>query len=75
MDWDFRSDHNPQYSIEGVKFRFYTTDEVRALSVKEITNVETFDTLGHPNMGGLHDPSLGKYITYSFAFLWVVLVL
>lgn len=59
MDADLNLDYNPQFAIEGVKFRFYSADEIRALSVKKITNVETFDNLGHANVGGLYDPALG----------------
>ncbi|XP_060551683.1 DNA-directed RNA polymerase II subunit RPB1-like [Ruditapes philippinarum] len=53
-------DLNPQFSINGLKFRFYSAAEIIALSVKEITNVETFDNLGHANVGGLYDPALGS---------------
>jgi DNA-directed RNA polymerase beta' subunit len=45
--------------IAGVKFNFFSADEVRALSVKRIENSETFDTLLHPVPRGLHDSALG----------------
>ena len=57
---DLSLDYNPQFSINGVKFRFYSAAEIRSLSVKEVTNVETFDNLGHANIGGLYDPAFGK---------------
>ena len=53
------SDYNPQYCIEGVTFRFYSSEEIKALSVKEIKNPETFDNLSQPTFGGLYDPALG----------------
>ncbi|XP_014670360.1 PREDICTED: DNA-directed RNA polymerase I subunit RPA1-like, partial [Priapulus caudatus] len=37
----------------------YTSSEILSLSVKEITNPETFDSLGHSTNGGLYDPHLG----------------
>ncbi|WAR08032.1 RPA1-like protein [Mya arenaria] len=51
-----------------VQFRFYTTKDVRALSVKEITNVETFDTLNHPTVGGLYDQALGPSDEHDVCF-------
>ena len=56
---DELSDYNPQYCIEGVTFRFYSSEEIKALSVKEIKNPETFDNLSQPTFGGLYDPALG----------------
>ena len=49
----------PFHSLEGVKLSLYTPEEVKKLSVKRITNTETFDALLHPNFGGLYDPCLG----------------
>ena len=57
---DEYTDYNPQYCIEGVTFRLYSSEEIKALSVKEIKNVETFDNLQQPTTGGLYDPALGK---------------
>ncbi|XP_052810429.1 DNA-directed RNA polymerase I subunit RPA1-like isoform X2 [Mya arenaria] len=65
---DKRDDFNPYYGIEEVQFRFYTTKDVRALSVKEITNVETFDTLNHPTVGGLYDQALGPSDEHDVCF-------
>ncbi|GJP44529.1 hypothetical protein CLOM_g3917 [Closterium sp. NIES-68] len=45
--------------IEGVGFGFYMPDEVRAISVKRITNPRLFDGLRSPAVGGLYDPALG----------------
>ena len=48
------------HHLYGLTFSIYTNDEIRKLSVKEITNPQTFDSLMHPTYGGLYDPSLGK---------------
>ncbi|XP_052238308.1 DNA-directed RNA polymerase I subunit RPA1-like isoform X3 [Dreissena polymorpha] len=59
MDHEMSNDYNPNFMIQDLQFRFYTTQEIKALSVKEITNTETFDNLNHPTVGGLYDSSLG----------------
>lgn len=46
-------------SIGGVGFGFYSSQEARKLSVKEITEPVLFDNLRNPVPGGLYDPSLG----------------
>ncbi|KAK5000227.1 hypothetical protein LTR66_000891 [Elasticomyces elasticus] len=48
-------------SIAGVEFGFLSSTEIRALSVKRITNPTTFDTLLHPVPGGLYDSALGQF--------------
>ncbi|KAG9698358.1 beta and beta-prime subunits of DNA dependent RNA-polymerase, partial [Aureobasidium melanogenum] len=47
--------------IGGVEFAFLPSDEIRALSVKRITNPTTFDTLLNPVPGGLYDAALGNF--------------
>lgn len=42
-----------------VSFNLQTPEQVRALSVKAVTNPVIFDALGHPVRGGLYDPALG----------------
>lgn len=42
-----------------LSIRLYSTDEIRRMSVCEITTPHTFDPLGHPNRGGLHDALMG----------------
>ena len=37
-----------RYRFSGVKFSYYTSDEVRRTSVKEITNATAFDQLNRP---------------------------
>ncbi|KAH9869363.1 hypothetical protein IAQ61_006569 [Plenodomus lingam] len=55
--------HQPVSSaIEGVEFGFLAASDIRALSVKRITNPTTFDTLLHPVAGGLHDAALGAFL-------------
>ncbi|KAK1917846.1 hypothetical protein P3342_000563 [Pyrenophora teres f. teres] len=46
--------HQPISSaINGVEFGFLTTKDIKALSVKRISNPITFDTTYHPVPGGL----------------------
>lgn len=49
----------PFHRPVGVKLSLYISEEIKKLSVKRITNPETFDSLLHPNYGGLYDPALG----------------
>ncbi|KAF2402394.1 DNA-directed RNA polymerase I subunit RPA1 [Trichodelitschia bisporula] len=49
-------------AIAGVEFAFLLSDEIKALSVKRLTNPTTFDTLLHPTPGGLYDPTLGAFL-------------
>lgn len=49
-------------AIAGVDFGFLSSDEIKALSVKRITNPTTFDSLLHPTPGGLYDPALGAFL-------------
>ncbi len=49
-------------AIQGVEFGFLSAQDVRALSVKRITNPTTFDSLLHPVTGGLHDAALGAFL-------------
>lgn len=45
--------------ICGVGFSTYYDDEVRKLSIKGITNPDSFDILGRPVSGGLYDSCMG----------------
>ena len=59
----------PSYRLSGLAFGIYSSDEIQKLSVKEITNPQTFDALMHPTHGGLYDPALGiKYNPFFSAF-------
>lgn len=55
------SEKTPTHQLSGVSFGFFTGDEVKQLSVKEITNPETFDALNNPNPSGLYDSALGPF--------------
>ncbi|AMD21065.1 HEL216Cp [Eremothecium sinecaudum] len=48
--------------ITGVDFSIMTAEEIRGLSVKQITNPTVLDHLGHPIRGGLYDLSLGAFL-------------
>ena len=50
---------------KGVGFGFYTSDEMRKLSVKEITCPDQRDTMNRPLEGGLYDPALGPTDHYE----------
>lgn len=56
-----------------VWFSTYQSPEILALSVKEIINPETFDNLGHPNRGGLYDPSLGGSIIFVYSNMHIAI--
>ncbi|TMW68505.1 hypothetical protein Poli38472_005973 [Pythium oligandrum] len=45
--------------VREVAFGFYSNDEIRNLSVKQITSRVSFDSLNNPVIGGLYDPALG----------------
>lgn len=46
-------------AVNSVGFTFLSTQDVRRISVKQITNPQLFDALNNPNLGGLYDPHLG----------------
>ncbi|KAF3774771.1 DNA-directed RNA polymerase I subunit [Nymphaea thermarum] len=48
-------------SVESVHMAFYTDEEVRGMSAKEITTPILFDNLGRPVPGGLFDPAMGPW--------------
>lgn len=52
--------HVPRHVLRGISFNSYNAGDILELSVKEITNPLTFDSLLHPTAGGLYDPKLGK---------------
>ncbi|KAI9661247.1 MAG: hypothetical protein M1821_009574 [Bathelium mastoideum] len=47
--------------LAGVEFGVLSTEEIREISVKRISNPQTFSTMLHPNQGGLYDTALGPY--------------
>lgn len=48
-------------TVDSVEFTFLTPQEIRAISVKQIENDSTFDSLLNPVPGGLYDPALGSW--------------
>ncbi|ETW83790.1 hypothetical protein HETIRDRAFT_314577 [Heterobasidion irregulare TC 32-1] len=51
--------HPVPSTVTSISFSFFTTEDVRRISVKQITNPILLDDLNRPNVGGLYDPSLG----------------
>lgn len=49
----------PAVRVSSVRFLTFTSEEVKKLSCKRITNPTSFDGLLHPTLGGLYDPALG----------------
>uniref|UniRef100_W5MY79 DNA-directed RNA polymerase subunit n=1 Tax=Lepisosteus oculatus TaxID=7918 RepID=W5MY79_LEPOC len=49
----------PWRRLEGMSFGIYSTDEIRKLSVKTITNPRFLDNVGNPATNGLYDLALG----------------
>ena len=45
--------------VVSTSFSFYTAEDVRRLSVVQITSPVAFDTLNNPIPGGLYDPKMG----------------
>ena len=58
----------PYLRLRGLSFGTYLPDEIKKLSVKEITNPITFDALRHPTRGGVYDPALGMKNSTSISF-------
>ncbi|XP_073676380.1 DNA-directed RNA polymerase I subunit RPA1 [Garra rufa] len=53
------SKETPWRQLEGMSFGLFTTDEIRKLSVKSITNSQLFDNVGNAAPNGLYDLALG----------------
>ncbi|GAB7360844.1 hypothetical protein MBLNU230_g0830t1 [Neophaeotheca triangularis] len=47
--------------LQGVSFHFLSSEDIKALSAKRITNPTTFDTLLNPIPGGLYSAELGQF--------------
>ena len=47
------------YYPKSLTFGFHTADDIRRISVVEVTVPQTFDVLNHPVPGGLYDPKMG----------------
>ncbi|EJU02622.1 subunit of DNA dependent RNA-polymerase [Dacryopinax primogenitus] len=46
-------------TVASLSFSFLSTDDVRRISVKQLTNPILLDDLNRPTIGGLYDPALG----------------
>ncbi|KIJ44014.1 hypothetical protein M422DRAFT_228619 [Sphaerobolus stellatus SS14] len=46
-------------TVSSISFSFLTAQDIRRISVKQITNAVLLDDLNRPNSGGLYDPALG----------------
>lgn len=44
-----------------LSFNVFSSDEIRKLSVVNITSTSAFDVLGNPVIGGLYDVAMGEY--------------
>lgn len=49
----------PHRFVDGISFSVFSTEELLRQGVLEVTCAETFDIVGHPTKGGLHDALLG----------------
>jgi DNA-directed RNA polymerase I subunit RPA1 len=52
--------------ITSVDFGFLNSNDIKKLSVKQISSPEVFDSLGHPISGGLYDLSLGAFLKHLY---------
>ena len=50
--------------LQSISFKFYSTEEIKKLSVVEVTNPQTFDALGHCTKFGLYDNAMGTFYFY-----------
>ncbi|KAF8522225.1 hypothetical protein BU17DRAFT_45191 [Hysterangium stoloniferum] len=46
-------------TVSSISFSFLSTQDIRRISVKQITNTVLLNDLNQPNIGGLYDPALG----------------
>ena len=53
--------------IGSVDFGLLSSEDVKSISVKQILNPTTFDTLLHPVPGGLYDAALGAWSDNLYA--------
>ncbi|KAF8580902.1 beta and beta-prime subunits of DNA dependent RNA-polymerase [Ramaria rubella] len=46
-------------TVSSISFSFLSAEDIRRISVKQLTNPVLLDDLNRPNIGGLYDPALG----------------
>lgn len=61
---DFATPFDKNYGYCGrepidIKFSYFSPEEIRRVSVKEITSVEAYDEMGRPTRSGLHAREMG----------------
>ncbi len=56
---DYRPLALPLSTVTQTSFQLFTPDEVRRVSVCNVTNVEALDRSKMPIKGGLYDPAMG----------------
>ena len=62
MRYTPRTNRDPVHiQPESLSFGVYSSEEVKQLSVVNITNVEAFNKLGHPWNAGLYHLKMGPY--------------
>lgn len=62
MRYSTRANRDPVHvEAESLSFGVYSSDEVRQLSVVQVTNPVAFNQLGHPLEAGLYDLRMGPY--------------
>ena len=53
------SKDNIKYELNNVKFDFYTPEEIKRISMKQLTVSKVYNDLGTPNPGSFSDPCMG----------------
>lgn len=56
-------------TVSSISFSFLSAQDIRRISVKQLTNPVLLDDLNRPNLGGLYDPALGPSDRRD---LWVI---
>ena len=51
----------PSRLVDGIIFSLFSANDIKSLSVKQIVNPDTFDSLNNPNPSGLYDSALGPF--------------
>ena len=52
-------------SATSVSFSFLSAEEIRRISVKQVSDPQLFDGLNNPTLGGLYDPAFGPLQRYD----------
>lgn len=59
-------DYSSCQTVKSLSFEIFTSEEIRKLSVLDVTNTEILDKLENPTSEGLHDLRLGRYIVLVY---------